>query len=160
MLDAPRRAVECADTAAGWPADVAQECAEIVVGLSWERYARRRMPLDRALERLEALSRRHQVRSGVAAAEAGEEIDTCVLCMSTPPTVRFACGHMTCCDACAASLSSTHRSCPLCRAPIDSASAPAQAVRVVDAEVRGSARTVFGGFRSRHQVLPGRQHIN
>ena len=43
--------------AAGWPVDVVGSLARIVVGLSWVRSARKRMPIEVALHQLEALSK-------------------------------------------------------------------------------------------------------
>ena len=43
--------------AAGWPVDVVGSLARIVVGLSWVRSARKRMPIEVALHQLEALAK-------------------------------------------------------------------------------------------------------
>ena len=44
----------------------------------------------------------------------------CSVCLTEARTTRFDCGHLVCCDACAATLQSRADSCPVCRSPISS----------------------------------------
>lgn len=58
MLEDPRTAPDAAASDAGWPDDAAVALAELVVGLSWRRTQRSRMPLA------EVLSLRARRRAG------------------------------------------------------------------------------------------------
>ena len=116
MLEDPARAAESGaplDHQTDWPAAVAVELAEIVLGLAWRRTLRARMPLAEALSKLEALSDASDTRPGIAAAPTGPR--ECVVCMAELRAVRYRCGHCVCCEACTTQL----ERCPSCRvAPI------------------------------------------
>ena len=116
MLEDPTRAGASGaplDPQTDWPAAVAVELAGIVLGLSWRRTLRARMPLAEALSKLEALSDASDTRPGIAATPTGPR--ECVVCMVEHRAVRYRCGHCICCEACTAQL----ERCPSCRvAPI------------------------------------------
>ena len=59
LLESPwsTEAAEQIAPIAGWPTEVVGSLARIVVGLSWVRSARKRMPLEIALQQLEALAK-------------------------------------------------------------------------------------------------------
>jgi len=114
MLEDPRTAPDAAASDAGWPDDAAVALAELVVGLSWRRTQRSRMPLAEALSRLEAMADASATRPGLAAMADAAEVRICVVCMAEPRSVRFRCGHCCCCEACTARL----ECCPSCRAAI------------------------------------------
>ena len=42
----------------------------------------------------------------------------CSVCLSKARTIRFDCGHLVCCDTCAAQLTETQGGCPICRSAI------------------------------------------
>jgi hypothetical protein len=120
MLEDPRRAPEFVQAAAEWPDRLAVELAKVVVGLSWRRLARQRMPLPEALRRIEGLSDEFDIRPGSISEAASPALRECVVCMSAPRSVRFTCGHCCCCGDCAERLMNAQPplKCPSCRAPI------------------------------------------
>ena len=61
----------CLDATAGWPQATSVALAQLVVGLSWRRSARSRMPLSEALATLEELADSSNTRPGIAAAAGG-----------------------------------------------------------------------------------------
>ena len=71
----------CLDATAGWPQATSVALAQLVVGLSWRRSARSRMPLSEALATLEELADTSNTRPGIAAAAGGacEEGRECVV---------------------------------------------------------------------------------
>jgi hypothetical protein len=121
LLDACAEALEEPSEAAaaaafeGWPARVALAVVRVVVGLSWRRVRRRRMPLAEALAALEAAADEGDVRPGVTVSEAARE---CVVCLSAERATRFGCGHAACCAECAAILRARGEPCPVCRARV------------------------------------------
>ena len=68
------------------------------------------MALSVALQRLEELADASCARPGIAAAPPGGPRE-CVVCMTAPRRVRYACGHCVCCEECTALL----QRCPSCR---------------------------------------------
>ena len=103
----------CLDATAGWPQATSVALAQLVVGLSWRRSARSRMPLSEALATLEELADSSNTRPGIAAAAGGasEEGRECVVCMAELRAARYQCGHCVCCEACTLQL----ERCPSCR---------------------------------------------
>ena len=118
MLEEPEEAPQYVDGRAGWPAELAVAATKVVVGLSWARNARRRLPLADALTQLEALSDAANIRPGIT--DATQHARECVVCMSERRATRFGCGHASLCEACAAELQQRNGRCPNCRAPIRS----------------------------------------
>jgi serine/threonine protein kinase len=117
MLETPSLAPRSVDGAAQWPDAVAIAVTELVIGLSWQRTQRRRMPLETASRRLEELATEQSMRPGVI--DADRTAQECVVCMSRPRSVRFVCGHSSCCEDCAGILRDRGDPCPNCRAPIN-----------------------------------------
>ena len=88
---------------------------------------RRRLPFAEAVARVEELAEDANLRPGVDDSDAPGSrgpAKECMICMAAPRTVRFACGHLTCCAECVESLMATEGSrwpqnmCPTCRARI------------------------------------------
>jgi len=127
-------AFEHADTTVEWPPDAPASAgsppeqavpslvavlAGVICGLVY--LPRRKRPgLAQVLKRLEDISERLRMRPGVVMASSCSERDECVVCMSLPRAVRFACGHCTCCENCTDALLqlSNQALCPCCRTPI------------------------------------------
>ena len=103
----------CLDATAEWPQATSVALTKLVVGLSWRRSARSRMPLSEALATLEELADASNTRPGIAAAVGGacEEGRECVVCMAELRAARYQCGHCVCCEACTLQL----ERCPSCR---------------------------------------------
>jgi len=103
----------CLDATAEWPQATSVALTKLVVGLSWRRSARSRMPLSEALATLEELADTSNTRPGIAAAVGGacEEGRECVVCMAELRATRYQCGHCVCCEACTLQL----ERCPSCR---------------------------------------------
>ena len=89
----------CLDTTAEWPQATSVALTKLVVGLSWRRSARSRMPLSEALATLEELADASNTRPGIAAAVGAgcEEGRECVVCMAELRAARYQCGHCVCC---------------------------------------------------------------
>ena len=64
---------------------------------------------------LEALAYEYELRPGVTSAPEEKE---CIICMVSPHSVRFGCGHAICCDDCADQLVTRGDVCPTCRCAI------------------------------------------
>ena len=97
---------------------------ELVVGLVCGGL-RRRLPFERAVAALEDLAEDANLRPGVSdASEKPVAAKECMICMSAPREVRYACGHLTCCKECTDALLATEgqrcpqNMCPTCRARI------------------------------------------
>lgn len=113
MLEEPSLSPASTDHQAEWPENVSVALTKLVVGLSWRRTARSRLPLSDALRQLEEVADECATRPGIAATPEGPK--ECVVCMAEGRSTRYSCGHCVCCEACTALL----ERCPSCRvAPI------------------------------------------
>ena len=97
------------------------------------------MPFAKATTAIEDLADDANLRPGMAEEAsvdereaAGTLLKECVICMAAPRSVRFACGHMLCCEDCTEDLINAvaqtswgaQNKCPSCRARIVVADAP------------------------------------
>ena len=116
MEDPARMLPKVHQSAGSWPQEVAVGLTKIAKGLSWER-KRGRMPLRQALEKMEHLAEEVTLREFIQA--SAERSRMCVICMSSPRSVRYQCGHASVCNSCDAALGDRPvPSCPVCRVPI------------------------------------------
>jgi hypothetical protein len=100
-MEEPSHAPLVAASAAEWPDEVAIALMRVVKGLAWQRSQRARLKLSDALVELEEIATSFRARPGlISAADDTPRARQCVVCMSAPRSVRFACGHCCCCDEC------------------------------------------------------------
>lgn len=113
-----------------WPAAVCTILAGIIAGLVMPQFKEDRMPLARALSRLDdalahaddaavAASYRQALLEQTEAMNSADEPRECVVCMAAPRSVRFTCGHAVCCESCAFSLLRAGHPCPTCRGVVE-----------------------------------------
>ena len=104
-----------ADKRAQWPEEVAREVYKVGMALV-RRNRERRITVTVARQRVEALVEAHLP---AASREVGMAERECIMCMSAPRHVRFACGHSQLCRGCVRIyLQRLSPSCTLCRAPV------------------------------------------
>jgi len=81
-----------------------------------KRNRQRRITVQQAKERVQSLA---DVHLPSAPPEYDIMERECILCMSAPRHVRFACGHSTLCQRCLDPFLRTHQPvCPYCREPV------------------------------------------
>ena len=104
-----------ADVSAQWPEDVAIQVHRVAMGLTNPNRSRR-LTAVAARERVQALVDTHVPPAPPAHAIEERE---CIICMSAPRHVRFACGHSAVCRGCLEPFMRPPRPvCPHCRAPV------------------------------------------
>ena len=134
VLEDPSQAPEVADPTAGWPTnDTTERLASIIQGIVCGTTLAKRMPFAKATTAIEDLADDANLRPGMAEEAsvdereaAGTLLKECVICMAAPRSVRFACGHMLCCEDCTEDLINAvaqtswgaQNKCPSCRARI------------------------------------------
>ena len=134
VLEDPSQALEVADLTAGWPTnETTERLASIIQGLVCGTTLAKRMPFAKATTAIEDLADDANLRPGMAdeasvdeREAAGTPLKECVICMAAPRSVRFACGHMLCCEDCTEDLINAvaqtswgaQNKCPSCRARI------------------------------------------
>ena len=129
MLETPSRAFEYADARAEWPShDTSTRLAQVIQGIVSGERPTQRTPFDQAVAEIEELAdelRLTEERRSAASAAIGPRVaKECRICMAAPRGVRFACGHLVCCEACVDDLLATEfqrvpqNRCPTCRSRI------------------------------------------
>jgi hypothetical protein len=129
MLETPSRAFEYADARAEWPShDTSTRLAQVIQGIVSGERPTQRTPFDQAVAEIDELAdelRLTEERRSAASAAIGPRVaKECRICMAAPRGVRFACGHLVCCEACVDDLLATEfqrvpqNRCPTCRSRI------------------------------------------
>lgn len=131
LLEKPSTVDTYADPRAEWPSGAdargaSRRLVELIIGLVCGGL-RSRMPLESAVAALEALADEAHLMAGVSDADDSRRSahqKECMICMAAPRSVRYACGHLTCCADCTQMLLFTEgercpqNMCPTCRARI------------------------------------------
>ena len=140
MLETPSRAFEYADARAEWPNHATStRLAQVIQGIVCGERPTQRTPFDQTVAEIEEIAEladelrlteeRRSAASVAAAAAAAAAVGPrvakeCRICMAAPRGVRFACGHLVCCEACVDDLLATEyqrvpqNRCPTCRSRI------------------------------------------
>ena len=111
-----KEAIEAAGV--DWPTPTAKDVLLLAAGLILPTQLEERRPLEQVKNSLEDLAVRSELPAGVVEYVAPSVQRQCLVCMDSYRSVRFGCGHSTCCTDCADLLMTRGDPCPNCRSPI------------------------------------------
>ena len=123
-----------ADETAGWPLEeggIGVQLVRVIAGMTIQQRSSR-TSLKGSLTKLESYAGEANLRQGAFdstedSRASQQRMRECIVCMSEPRSIRFACGHLACCNGCTDMLQAAaiqegrgrQAKCPICQVDID-----------------------------------------